>query len=116
MRRRVHLLIGAGLFLLYWYGAVSSRGGSGGLFVLGLVAAVFGSFLPDLLEPATSARHRGFFHGRRVLECAILCFLVSAGYTVLAPGTPFPLACSAFLLGYAAHLLADSLTRAGLPH
>jgi membrane-bound metal-dependent hydrolase YbcI (DUF457 family) len=116
MNRRVHLLIGAGLFLLYWYGAVSPRGGSGGLFAAGILAAAFGSLLPDLLEPATNARHRGLFHSRRVLECAVLFFLAAAALTVLAPGTLLPLACSAFLLGYAAHLLADSLTRAGLPH
>jgi membrane-bound metal-dependent hydrolase YbcI (DUF457 family) len=118
MNRQVHLVVGAGLFLLYYYLTVFPHGGAAGLFAPGIIAAAAGSLFPDLPEPATNARHRGIFHSRRALKCALLVFLVTAGSIVVVPAlsrSVIPVAVSSFCLGYASHLLLDSLTRAGLP-
>ncbi|MDO9323344.1 MAG: metal-dependent hydrolase [Methanoregula sp.] len=122
MNRRTHLIIGGVLFLAYVYVASLLTGlfhhTSGELFFFGILAAAAGSVFPDILEPPTSAKHRGFFHSRRMLKTVAVLFLITASAVLFASGIPrFPLAFSAacFSLGYAGHLAADSLTRAGLP-
>jgi hypothetical protein len=118
MKRQVHLVIGVVLFLVYFYVAGLPHSTSGELFVFGIVAVAAGSLFPDLLEPPTSAKHRRVFHSRRALESVLVIFLLMAVPVLFAPGIPhFPLVFSAscFFLGYSVHLLADSLTRAGLP-
>ncbi len=118
MNRQAHLLIGVICFLAYLYATGLFHSTSGELFVSGVVGVAAGSLLPDILEPATSARHRGLFHSRRALKVVSVLFLITAVPVLFAPGfsnlTPV-FASSCFFLGYAAHLLADSLTRAGLP-
>jgi membrane-bound metal-dependent hydrolase YbcI (DUF457 family) len=123
MNRQAHLVIGMVLFLLYFYAAGLFRSPvpvlpAGELFACGIIAVSAGSLFPDLIEPATNARHRGIFHSRRALKLAGILFLPAASAGLFAPGIlRFPLlfALSCFLLGWAAHLLADSVTRAGLP-
>jgi inner membrane protein len=118
MNRQAHLVIGAVLFLLYLYIAMFFHVISGELFVSGIVAVAAGSLFPDILEPPANARHRGFFHSRRAFKFVSVIFLLPAVPVLFAPGIPhFPLVFSAscFFLGYVSHLLADSLTRAGLP-
>ena len=123
MNRKAHLIIGIALFLMYFYvaGLFHSTAGvltTGALFVSGIVAVSVGSLFPDLLEPATSSRHRGFFHSRRALDIVGVLFLLSAVVILFAPGAArlsLVFGTSCFFLGYAAHLLADSVTRAGLP-
>jgi membrane-bound metal-dependent hydrolase YbcI (DUF457 family) len=118
MNRRTHLIIGIALFLGYGYVAGLFHQTTSELFVFGIIAAAAGSLLPDILEPATSVRHRGLFHSGRALKTVAVIFLIAAIPVIFAPGIArFPLVFSAscFFLGYAAHLLADSLTRAGLP-
>jgi hypothetical protein len=123
MNRQAHLVIGIALFLVYFYaaGLFHSTAGvltTGALFISGIVAVSVGSLFPDLIEPATSARHRGFFHSRRVLKIVCVFFLLMAFPVLFIHGISrssliFGISCS--FLGYAAHLLADSVTRAGLP-
>jgi membrane-bound metal-dependent hydrolase YbcI (DUF457 family) len=118
MNRQVHLIIGIVLFLVYAHGAGFLNHAAGSLFVLGILTVTAGSLLPDILEPATGARHRGICHGRRTLGFMGMAFLLTAIPVLFSPVVPrlplvFPISC--FFLGYAAHLLADSLTRAGLP-
>jgi membrane-bound metal-dependent hydrolase YbcI (DUF457 family) len=118
MNRRTHLIIGIALFLGYGYGAGLIHHVAGEVFVCGVIAAAAGSLLPDILEPPTSAQHRGVFHSGRALKTVTMIFLLTAIPVFFTPGIArFPLVFSAscFFLGYAAHLLADSLTRAGLP-
>ncbi len=118
MNRQAHLLVGAALFLTYVYVGAFFHRVSADLFVPGIVAVAAGSLFPDILEPAASAQHRGIFHSWRVLKFIAVIFLLTAIPVLSAPGIPhFPLvfSTSCFLLGYSAHLLADSLTRAGLP-
>lgn len=118
MNRQVHLIIGGVLFLVYAYVAGLIHPAFGTLCIFGFVATAAGSIFPDILEPPTSAHHRGFFHSRRALKEIAVLFLLTAMPVLFAPGIPrFPLvfSTSCFFLGYAAHLAADSLTRAGLP-
>jgi hypothetical protein len=117
MNRRVHLAIGIVLFLAYVCGAGLLYRASFFLLIAGACAAAAGSLLPDILEPPTCAKHRGFFHGRRVLAIAGATLLLTALPVLSSSGLPrLSLLCSScFSLGYAGHLLADSLTRAGLP-
>lgn len=117
MNRRVHFIIGITLFLAYTYIAGYSHGISVGPVTCGIIAAATGSLLPDILEPPTGSRHRWICHSLRALNLVTAVFLVSAIPVLFAPDTPrYPVTYSAsgFVLGYLAHLLADSLTRAGL--
>ena len=118
MNRQMHLIIGGGLFLVYANVAGLFHTASGTLLIFGFVATAAGSLLPDILEPPTSAHHRGFFHSRRVLAAVAILFLLAALpalFDLGSPRFPFVFNASCFFLGYAAHLTADSLTRAGLP-
>jgi len=118
MNRRTHLVIGGILFLAYIYVAGLFNGPAGELFVFGLIAVAAGSLFPDILEPATSGKHRRICHSRRALKLVVVMFLFTAIPAFFAQGIPgflFVFSASCFFLGYAAHLLADSVTRAGLP-
>jgi hypothetical protein len=118
MNRQAHLVIGIAAFLAYFYVMGLFRHPAGALFVFGFVAVSAGSLFPDIIEPATSTRHRRFFHSRRALKVAGVLFLIMAAIVLPAPASPrLPVVFSAscFFLGYAAHLLADSVSRAGLP-
>ena len=118
MNRNVHLAIGIILFLIFVFATGILHRGVIFLLVPGTGAVAAGSLLPDILEPPSTARHRGIFHGRRVLLVTLAGFILTAAAVMGNPATPrLPLifTCSAFLLGYAAHLLADSLTPSGLP-
>jgi len=118
MNRQAHLVIGVVLFLVYLYIAMFFHGTSGELFVSGIAAVAAGSLFPDILEPPVNARHRGFFHSRRAFRSVSVIFLLMAVPFLFYPGIhhfALVFGASCFFLGYAAHLLADSLTRAGLP-
>jgi len=118
MKRGTHIVIGIALFLVYAY--CLSRVHPAGIVLLtyGLLGVAIGSVSPDVLEPATSSRHRGTFHSRRALRVTgVLFFLTALGGLVpsglSALSAAYPASC--LLLGYASHLLADSITPAGLP-
>ena len=118
MRRRIHLVVGTALFLVYAYILGKVHPESALLLAAGFLGVVAGSAFPDLIEPATNSRHRGLFHSRRILRFTSVLFFAAAFLSSFQTGIPllaaaFPVSC--FLLGYASHLLADSLTRAGLP-
>jgi len=118
MNRQAHLIIGIALFLAYAYGAGLFHSTSPESFACGIIAVAAGSILPDILEPPTGARHRGTCHSRRALKFVAVIFLVAAVtvlYTLDIPRFQLVFGTSCFFLGYMAHLLADSFTRAGLP-
>ncbi|WP_321504870.1 metal-dependent hydrolase [uncultured Methanoregula sp.] len=118
MNRKVHLISGGILYLAYVYVTGFFHDITPELFVYGIVAVTLGSLFPDIIEPATGARHRRICHSWRALKLMLALFLVLALAISFSPGIPrYPLAFSAscFFLGYAVHLIADSLTRAGLP-
>ncbi len=118
MNRRTHVVMGAIAFFLYTYLLTDPATAIDGTRLYGLAAVLAGALLPDILEPATSANHRGFFHSRGVARGIAVLFgasvLLSYGFPWLPPG-PYAFPASCFFLGYLCHLLADSLTPRGLP-
>ncbi|WP_292371131.1 metal-dependent hydrolase [Methanoregula sp. UBA64] len=117
MRRGVHLAIGLLAFCSYAYLGHFLQEIPRGTLVFGLFAALAGSVLPDLLEPATSSRHRGFFHSKTVLKGAGAAFFGLALLWLLpeVPQKTVAFVLSALALGYLLHLAADSITPRGLP-
>jgi membrane-bound metal-dependent hydrolase YbcI (DUF457 family) len=118
MRRECHLAIGGLAFSLYQFFIEIINKTTNYPWIFGFFVAALGSTVPDLLEPASGWRHRGLCHSRGALNLMILLFSISAVIALIS--SPFPdLFCiylaSCFFLGYAFHLLADSLTPLGLP-
>jgi membrane-bound metal-dependent hydrolase YbcI (DUF457 family) len=118
MRSRTHILIGFIAFIAYSYliHIVSKTANIPWLY--GLVAVVVGSIIPDILEPATNSRHRGTCHS--IGELKIMAFLCGITAFVTIKSLFFShfiiiYLASCFFLGYVFHLLADSITPAGLP-
>jgi hypothetical protein len=119
MRKGAHLIIEILAFCGYAYLESLLHTPTRELFLLGLFAVVTGSLMPDILETPTSWRHRGIFHSKRALKCMAGTFGITAAIGVL----PFPFILHAFLfyslscfaLGYLCHLLADAITKRGLP-
>ncbi len=118
MNSPAHALIGTFAFLGYshWLGTAS---GSSTLSTgWGFIALVAGSVIPDIIEPATSWRHRSLFHSFRALFTIIILFIATGLLALVTAffsdfSAFFLLSC--FFLGYVFHLLADSVTPMGLP-
>jgi membrane-bound metal-dependent hydrolase YbcI (DUF457 family) len=70
----------------------------------------FAASIPDILEPAVSPNHRGFFHSFFVL-LAIVWFIVLACGGTISTAALLVVAAA----GYASHLIVDSFTRRCLP-
>ena len=118
MRRQTHLFLGAIAFGAYTYPLFIFLHMEPGTMLMGFFAALFGSVMPDVLEPARDWTHRGFCHSRRAMRFAGYFFVFTAILGLFQPVIPdFSAAylVSGFFLGYIVHLLADSLTPAGLP-
>ena len=117
MRRGVHLAIGLPAFCTYAYLGHFLQDIPQGTLASGLLAVFAGSILPDLLEPPTNSRHRGFFHSKKMLKGTGIVFMGTALLWLLPEvsqkNVPFVL--SALALGYLLHLAADSVTPRGLP-
>ncbi len=79
-----------------------------GIYLLGIIIGVL---LPDILEPATTRFHRGFFHSRRMLKGMVLIMIM---VFVLSFASKNLFWIFFILLGYVIHLLGD-LVFHGLP-
>jgi len=118
MRRQAHLVIGAIAFLAYTYPLYLLLKIPTNTMLMGFFSVLFGSVIPDVLEPGRTWSHRGLGHSRRAMKFSAELFAVTA---VLGIFQLFiPVLCLSYLvsgvfLGYAVHLLADSTTPAGLP-
>ena len=66
--------------------------------------------VPDLLEPAISPNHRGFFHSFALLAVLLWYVFVLTAGTLSASAL-----CMIAALGYVSHLLADGFTPRSLP-
>lgn len=97
------LLIGF-YFLLQWLNLMAYFGYA--------VTLLFGSILPDLIEPAKHYTHRNYFHSKRFLKILYYSLI-----PLLIIGIFFNLILYAFFLviGYISHLWLDSTTKMGLP-
>ena len=118
MRRTAHLVIGALAFVVFSLILHGLRTTVHFPWISGFIVACTGTLAPDILEPATSRRHRGFFHSRGALVLIVPFLCLSSLGTIMFSfffeATLFYYL-SCFLLGYSFHLFADSLTPAGLP-
>jgi membrane-bound metal-dependent hydrolase YbcI (DUF457 family) len=117
MNSRQHA--GIGLLVFFGYSIVLLRVADPAILSwYGLFAVLIGSLIPDLFEPATSSRHRSFFHSMGTLSVTAIAFgltgIIAIVISFFSSFLLFYLA-SCFFLGYVFHLLADSITPAGLP-
>jgi len=114
MNRKLHLVIGGGLgAVLYWVVHLNKKSddhrakfdwGEG----LGHVAiCAIGAMVPDIIEPADSPNHRGFFHSVAAGALAIYATKRVLGYNTRRETQRL-----IFLLasGYLSYLAADSTT------
>jgi len=118
MRRSVHLFLGALGFIAYTYPVYLLEKIPAGMILICFFAALFGSVMPDVLEPARDWTHRGLCHSRRAMRFTAEIFAVTAVlglFQVYDHDLFMAYLASGFFLGYAMHLLADATTPAGLP-
>ena len=118
MRRQTHLVIGAIAFIAYTYPLYLLLKLPSNVILTAFFAALFGSVMPDVLEPAKDWTHRGLCHSRRALKFSGMVFAISAAlglFQFFVPELYPAYVASGFFLGYAMHLLADATTPAGLP-
>ena len=118
MRSRTHILIGFISFLgyLYFIGIINKSASVP--WIYGLVAVVAGSIIPDILEPAINSKHRGKCHSKGALKIMAFLFGITAFIAMIIlffSNFSIIYVASCFFLGYVLHLLADSITPAGLP-
>jgi membrane-bound metal-dependent hydrolase YbcI (DUF457 family) len=119
MNRGWHLVIGGTVFLFYQMVIDTINTTVHYPWLFGIILLAMGSVLPDKLEPAYSRYHRGICHGHGALSLMTIFFILSALVVSFSPAFPHVLLvylASCFFLGYLFHLLADSVTPAGLPH
>jgi membrane-bound metal-dependent hydrolase YbcI (DUF457 family) len=117
MRRQTHLFLGALAFISYTYPIYLLEKIPAGTILLGFFAALFGSVMPDVLEPPRHWTHRGLSHSRRAMKFAAELFALTAVlgfFQYSIHGLYLSYLASGFFLGYALHLLADATTPAGL--
>lgn len=83
--------------------------------LVALPFVLFGSHLPDILEPPKSPSHRKFFHSVFMLflvfsSCFVISFVLVPRYDNVFIAYPL----LGIFIGYFSHLLLDSTTKAGL--
>jgi membrane-bound metal-dependent hydrolase YbcI (DUF457 family) len=118
MNSSEHIWIGIIAFIIYAYFLGNIVSSINNPWIWGVGAVVIGSIIPDIIEPASSFRHRGLFHSVRALFVMIILFgsttLIALTIAFFSEFSAFYLA-SCFFLGYMFHLLADAITPMGLP-
>ena len=121
MNRGAHFIIGLVVFFIYNFINTSLINSiinpilgisAIGIWLVGACAVTLGSVIPDQMEPATHWTHRGTFHSKKTLDYTMKLFLITAVMSLFL--WPFYYIAS-FFLGYTFHLLADSMTKVGLP-
>ena len=119
MRGEQHAIIGAlGTYLVMFVLGGFQFMPATDVFIYAIAAAVLGSLLPDILEPAKHWTHRKNLHsydtmvllgkatGIIFIPTAILSVVFGFNYLIPVFAVPF---------GYFLHLVADSTTKMGLP-
>jgi len=118
MNREQHLVIGIITFFLYTYFIYILVKISTDAIVLGFIAVVLGSIIPDILESPKNWMHRGLGHSKRALKFTATIFAITAFFGlfsfIINIFSIFYII-SSFFLGYIVHLLADATTEVGLP-
>ena len=80
------------------------------ILLVGIGLTIFGSLLPDIVEPANDPRHRSNFHSIQLGLILVLCLLI-----LLNELTPLTLLVVYIIAGYLSHLFLDATTPRGLP-
>jgi len=118
MNRQEHVMIGLIVFSLFTWIFYNIVKIPINMIIFGGIGALFGSIIPDLLEPATNWMHRGTCHSKRALKFTVKVFAIVVLIGLLSfffsTFLIFYIIAS-FFLGYIAHLLADATTTVGLP-
>jgi membrane-bound metal-dependent hydrolase YbcI (DUF457 family) len=118
MNKEQHVVIGIIIFCIFTWLLYSLVKIPSNIIIYGLIGAIFGSIIPDILEPASNWMHRGLGHSKRALKFIGKIFIVTAFLGALAFFNSLFFIfyiISSFFLGYVAHLLADATTPVGLP-
>jgi hypothetical protein len=105
---------GFGLFIYtgYAFTITWANPESGGASLLSIVFVMIGSVFPDILDPPNRWKHRAAAHSTTRFKT--ISILTIVGF-FLSYRTGFAIPCTAFLIGYWSHLLADATTASGLP-
>lgn len=121
MNRREHFIIGLVVFFVYNFinsflidSVINPIFGitNTSMWLIGAIAVTLGSVIPDEIEPATHWTHRGTFHSKKTLNLTMKLFGVTAAFSLFYSPIFYV---ASFFLGYSFHLLADSMTKVGLP-
>ena len=118
MNREEHVIVGILVFSLYTWLFHSLVNVSFNVILFGVISTIFGSIIPDILEPPTHWTHRGLGHSKRALKFVGYLFVIAALLGLLSIFNDIffnSYIISSFFLGYVAHLLADSTTTMGIP-
>lgn len=114
---RSHRQIGILVFFIIVYDLVSKGISVNFVFIpLMLILTVYGSILPDILEPSRNQHHRRFFHSLLILMLVIV-FIAKVYIDITSGNIDNVIVMFMFFMcsGYASHLIADFLTYKGLP-
>ena len=118
MNRQQHVIVGLISFFLYTYLIYYLSKIFPDTIVMGLIAVVLGSVIPDILESPKNWMHRGLGHSKRALKFTATIFVITAFLglfsSIINVFSIFYII-SSFFLGYIFHLLADATTEVGLP-
>jgi membrane-bound metal-dependent hydrolase YbcI (DUF457 family) len=115
MKQSTHAAIGASVGAVVYARDKRKNGNKITGMGLGLCAllGMFGGILADSLEPATSSKHRGFWHSWVFL--LILIGMVALICKIKSIDNAKKVAAESFAGGYISHLAGDFTTQARLP-
>ena len=112
MNRDEHMIIGLIIGVLAGvFGSNFSEYFNFILYLLFVGLTVFGSIVPDQIEPPHGVNHRQFFHSMVILGILVILFL----WLNIGNQSMVTYLSSGFILGYIFHLLLDATSRMGLP-
>lgn len=79
-----------------------------------LIALLFGTIAPDILEPAYDYKHRSFFHSKFLMKLLLIILFISIIIGSIGYNNSYYF--SVFIFGYILHLILDATTKMGLPY
>jgi inner membrane protein len=107
-----HVIIG--LFIGLFWGVMSSNFSEFFNFIFYIIyvgLVIFGSILPNIIEPPKDRNSRKFFHSWVVFGVTTIVYI----WLIFKEQSVFTYLTNGFLLGYLSHLLLDATSRVGLP-
>ncbi|MFX1285614.1 MAG: metal-dependent hydrolase [Promethearchaeota archaeon] len=112
MKNEEHMIMGFCIALFVGvYGQIFDEYFDFILYIIFVGLTVFGSVVPNLIEPPHKENHRQFFHS--VVILVILAILLI--WLIIGRQSMFTYLLSGFILGYLSHLLFDATSQERLP-